>query len=226
MPPPSMPAGVPAQRAYYDWTCFNKQMFADWHAWLGSLLKQHGVKAPTHTKIMVFQTLDRDKLAHGVDPELMCRATDLAGCDAYAFMGGAYAYDWLRARVLLRPAPLVPRARRVQQREPCHPGQRNRLPHPDEPHPLGPVAGRAAPPGLDDHLGLGARGGSEPGGQHLFPAGERLWRGAGDARSQSPGPGGGGAQRRQAPRGAALLAAVDLLGGEATRELFARSTRC
>jgi len=25
---------------------------------------------------------------------LMCRATDLAGCDAYAFMGGAYAYDW------------------------------------------------------------------------------------------------------------------------------------
>ena len=94
VPPPSMPAGVPAQRAYYDWTCFNKKMFADWHAWLGSLLKDHGVKAPTHTKIMVFQTLDRDKLAHGVDPELMCRATDLAGCDAYAFMGGAYAYDW------------------------------------------------------------------------------------------------------------------------------------
>ena len=95
VPPPSMPAGVPAQRAYYDWTCFNKQMFADWHAWMSSLLKQNGVKAPTHTKIMVFQTLDRDKLAHGVDPELMCRATDLAGCDAYAFMGGAYAYDWL-----------------------------------------------------------------------------------------------------------------------------------
>ena len=95
VPPPSMPAGVPAQRAYYDWTCFNKKMFADWHAWMGSLLKQHGVKAPTHTKIMVFQTLDRDKLAHGVDPELMCRATDLAGCDAYAFMTGPYAYDWL-----------------------------------------------------------------------------------------------------------------------------------
>ncbi|MEI8041196.1 MAG: beta-galactosidase [Verrucomicrobiota bacterium] len=94
VPPPTMPAGVPARRAYYDWTSFNKQMFADWHAGMGSLLKQHGVKAPTHTKIMVFQTLDRDKLAHGVDPELMCRATDLAGCDAYAFPGGAYAYDW------------------------------------------------------------------------------------------------------------------------------------
>jgi hypothetical protein len=93
-PPLGMPAGVEAQRAYYDWTCFNKKMFADWHAWLGSILKEHGVRAPTHTKIMVFQTLDRDKLAHGVDPELMCRATDLAGCDAYAFMTGANTYDW------------------------------------------------------------------------------------------------------------------------------------
>ena len=94
VPTPGMPAGVEAQRAYYDWTSFNKKMFADWHAWLGSILKDHGLKAPTHTKIMVFQTLDRNTLSHGVDPELMCRATDLAGCDAYAFMGGAYAYDW------------------------------------------------------------------------------------------------------------------------------------
>jgi Beta-galactosidase/Carbohydrate binding domain len=94
VPPPGMPAGVQAQRAYYDWTCFNKKMFADWHAWMGSILKGQGLKAPTHTKIMVFQTLDRNTLSHGVDPELMCRATDLAGCDAYALMGGAYAYDW------------------------------------------------------------------------------------------------------------------------------------
>ena len=94
VPPLGLPAAVEARRAYYDWTCFNKKMFADWHAWLGSVLKEHGVKAPTHTKIMVFQTLDRDKLAHGVDPELMCRATDLAGCDAYAFMTGANTYDW------------------------------------------------------------------------------------------------------------------------------------
>jgi hypothetical protein len=94
VPPPSMPTSAPAQRAYYDWTCFNKKMFADWHAGLGATLKSHGVKAPTHTKIMVFQTMDRDKLSHGVDPELMCRATDLAGCDAYAFISGAYAYDW------------------------------------------------------------------------------------------------------------------------------------
>ncbi len=95
VPPCAMPAEEGAQRAYYDWTRFNKKMFADWHAWMGSILKEHGLKSPTHTKIMVFQTLDRDKVGWGVDPELICQATDLAGCDAYAFLGGSYAYNWL-----------------------------------------------------------------------------------------------------------------------------------
>jgi hypothetical protein len=96
VPPGAMPQKTEAQRAYYDWTCFNKQMFAGWHAWLDSTLKHNGLKAPTHTKIMVFQSLDRDKVGWGVDPELMCQATDIAGCDDYAFFGGAYAYDWLQ----------------------------------------------------------------------------------------------------------------------------------
>ncbi len=94
VPPCSMPADVGAKRAFYDWSSFNKKMFADWHAWMDSVLKAHGVQAPTHTKIMVFQTLDRDKVGWGVDPELICHATDLAGCDAYAFLGGGYDYDW------------------------------------------------------------------------------------------------------------------------------------
>jgi hypothetical protein len=94
VPPCFMPAETSAKRAFYDWSCFNKKMFADWHAWMDSVLKSHGVKAPTHTKIMVFQTMDRDKVGWGVDPELICHSTDLAGCDAYAFPGGAYAYDW------------------------------------------------------------------------------------------------------------------------------------
>jgi hypothetical protein len=95
VPGDGMPAGQGARRAYYDWTTFNKQMFAGWHGWLNSVLKHQGLKVPTHTKIMVFQSLDRDKLHYGVDPELMCDSTDLAGCDDYAFLGGAYAYDWL-----------------------------------------------------------------------------------------------------------------------------------
>ena len=45
VPPCAMPADEGAKRAYYDWTCFNKKMFADWHAWLGSVLKTHGVQA-------------------------------------------------------------------------------------------------------------------------------------------------------------------------------------
>jgi len=97
VPPCAMPGEVGAQRAYYDWTCFNDKMFADWHAWVGSVLKAHGVKAPTHSKICVFQTLDRDKVGWGVDPELICHATDLAGCDAYAPYGWhakGYVYDW------------------------------------------------------------------------------------------------------------------------------------
>ena len=96
VPPDFMPKAQAARRAYYDWTSFNKQMFAGWHAWLDSLLKRQGLHAPTHTKIMVFQSLDRDKLGYGVDPELMCGATDLAGCDDYAFLSGPYAYDWLQ----------------------------------------------------------------------------------------------------------------------------------
>lgn len=98
VPPCAMPAGVGAQRAYYDWTRFNDQMFADWHAWLASVLKAHGLKAPTHSKICVFQTLDRDKVGWGIDPELICQATDLAGCDAYApysWHSGPYVYDFL-----------------------------------------------------------------------------------------------------------------------------------
>jgi hypothetical protein len=98
VPPCAMAAQTGAQRAYYDWTSFNNQMFVDWHAWLGGVLKAHGLKAPTHSKICVFQTLDRDKVGWGIDPELICRATDLAGCDAYApynWHSGAYVYDFL-----------------------------------------------------------------------------------------------------------------------------------
>jgi hypothetical protein len=94
----AMPAERGAQRAYYDWTCFNNKLFAGWHVWLGSVLKAHSVKAPTHSKICVFQTLDRDKVGWGIDPELICQATDLAGCDAYAPYGwhsGSYVYDFL-----------------------------------------------------------------------------------------------------------------------------------
>jgi hypothetical protein len=83
-------------RAYYDWARFNQRHFAAWHAWLGSIIKRHLPGTPTHAKFMVFYCLDRDKLHFGVDPELCCEATDLAGCDAYAFPAADnQTYDWM-----------------------------------------------------------------------------------------------------------------------------------
>lgn len=86
---------VNENRAYYDWVRFNDKHFADWHAWLHSMVKKALPKTPTHAKMMVFYSLDRDKLHFGIDPELMCNATDIAGCDAYAFATGDRTYDWM-----------------------------------------------------------------------------------------------------------------------------------
>jgi hypothetical protein len=94
-PPDALTSDLGKNRAYYDWTRFNKKHFADWHAWMGSIIHKNLPNAPTHAKIMVFFTMDRNRLGWGVDPQLMCEATDLAGCDAYAFPAPDYkTYDW------------------------------------------------------------------------------------------------------------------------------------
>lgn len=94
-PPIGLKATVQENRAYYDWVRFNQEHFAAWHGWLNSLVKRNLPHTPTHAKIMVFYCLDRDKLHFGVDPEMFCAATDLAGCDAYAFANGEKTYDWI-----------------------------------------------------------------------------------------------------------------------------------
>ena len=68
VPAIGLKATVPENRAYYDWVRFNDQHFADWHGWMRGVLKQNLPETPTHAKIMVFLTLDRDKLHYGVDP--------------------------------------------------------------------------------------------------------------------------------------------------------------
>jgi hypothetical protein len=94
-PPAAFAKEVGKNRAYYDWSRFNKKHFADWQAWMASIVHKNLPGVPTHAKIMVFLTMDRDKVGWGVDPELMCAATDLAGCDAYAFPSGDHkTYDW------------------------------------------------------------------------------------------------------------------------------------
>jgi hypothetical protein len=89
------PTDVGAQRAFFDWCTFNQEHWADFHGWMNEIVKQHAPQIPTHAKTMVFYSMDRDRLKYGVDPELFCRATDIAGCDPHAFFGGEqYAYDW------------------------------------------------------------------------------------------------------------------------------------
>jgi hypothetical protein len=94
VPPNGMPNEVAKQRVYYDWCRFNKINFAEWHGWLAQQVKDILPNAFTHSKEMVFFTMDRDKLGWGVDPELMTAVTDLAGCDAYAFPASANTYSW------------------------------------------------------------------------------------------------------------------------------------
>jgi hypothetical protein len=95
-PPLGMKKTAEENRAYYDWTRFNQKHFAAWHAWLSSLVKKNLPHTPTHAKLMADFVLDRDKVHFGVDPELFCDATDLAGCDAYAFPAGDNNYEWIR----------------------------------------------------------------------------------------------------------------------------------
>jgi hypothetical protein len=95
VPGNGMPADIGGQRMFYDWSRFNEAHFASWHKWMADEVHKWLPNVPTHAKIMVFMTLGRDHLGFGVDPELFCDATDIAGCDDYAFgQSGRWAYDW------------------------------------------------------------------------------------------------------------------------------------
>lgn len=86
---------VARNRAFYDWARFNQRHLADWHAWMADIIRGNLPGTPIHAKPMVFFAFDRDKFGWGVDPELFCEVSDIAGCDAYAFPGGDYAsFQW------------------------------------------------------------------------------------------------------------------------------------
>jgi hypothetical protein len=93
------------RRHAYDWASFNDLHFAQWHQWMGDVLKKQDPRVLTHAKIMIFFALDYDKGGWGIDPERFADATDIAGCDAYAQIGSGvgpldetapddYAYHW------------------------------------------------------------------------------------------------------------------------------------
>ncbi len=91
--------GFPGTRAgmcaYYDWVIFNQKNFAEWHQWLNDIVKQQAPGIPTHAKVMplIFR---RSHLHEGMDPELICDITDLAGNDCWAYYQSSnrFAYRW------------------------------------------------------------------------------------------------------------------------------------
>ncbi len=95
VPEPEMPGNLNAARSYYDWVRFNQEHFAAWFSWMNATVKAVAPSVPTHVKIMAY-IFDRTRLSYGIDPELICQITDLAGNDCWAFPGATngYAYNW------------------------------------------------------------------------------------------------------------------------------------
>jgi len=93
MPPPR-PAK--AEPAYYDWCKFNNERFAAWHRWMADIIHQIDPRAPVHAKIMN-TVFNRDHAAYGVDPELFCDLSQIAGndcCKWYSHREDTWASGW------------------------------------------------------------------------------------------------------------------------------------
>jgi hypothetical protein len=95
VPPLGMPVKIFERRGYYDWVTFNQQHFADFHRWMNDIVKNEAPHIRTHFKLQSHHIYEQEKIPYGVDPELLCDITDLAGNDSHAMWpGGNWAYNW------------------------------------------------------------------------------------------------------------------------------------
>lgn len=109
VPPVDFPSDESELPAYYDWVVFNQENFAEWHRWMRDLVKSSAPAAWTHAKLMpdIFDTRLRAQrthsgiLARGMDPELITRFSDLAGCDSWSFVhsDSEWSYTWVRTNI-------------------------------------------------------------------------------------------------------------------------------
>lgn len=91
VPNDEYPSAVGDRRAYYDWVIFNHENFADWFRFMHNRVKRASPRAFTQAKLF-----DVHLFWAGVDPELICEVTDIAGNDCWSLWpGGEYAYSWL-----------------------------------------------------------------------------------------------------------------------------------
>ena len=83
---------------FYDWCIFNQERFAAYQAWLARQVHRRARRLPVHAKISQLRFFDRGQMVGwGVDPELICRVTQIAGNDggsSYLGPGHRWAADW------------------------------------------------------------------------------------------------------------------------------------
>ncbi len=91
------PAGVtPTRQARYDYYRFNNERFAAWHRWMADVIHEMAPEVPVHAKAMntVFSSVGQNM---GVDPELFCEFSQIAGNDCWKWYSGGrngYASEW------------------------------------------------------------------------------------------------------------------------------------
>ncbi|MBN2292066.1 MAG: beta-galactosidase [Pirellulales bacterium] len=83
---------------YVDYMRFNRESFAEFHAWMAGIIRDMAPDVPLHAKIMVHANFDRS--LHGpwcVSPDLFARLSDINGndCCKYYRGAGSWACDWL-----------------------------------------------------------------------------------------------------------------------------------
>jgi len=97
VPLPGMDAfdNIGRKRASFDWLEFNSMNFAEWHGWVSDMVHDFDPDMPTYSKLVDMQW-NASALRSGIDPELICGVTDLAGCDnhAYPTPDGEFIMDW------------------------------------------------------------------------------------------------------------------------------------
>ena len=78
--PPALP--VKATPHFHDWCRFNNERFAEWHRWMADVIHEIDPDIPVHAKIMN-TVFNRNCAAWGVDPELFCDLSQIAGNDCW-----------------------------------------------------------------------------------------------------------------------------------------------
>ncbi len=82
----TMPSEASKTAIFYDWICFNEDVYADWHEWMAGIIREYTDK-PLHSKMMTYfapaEYDDRQHLIIGTDAEKFGAFLDYAGNDSY-----------------------------------------------------------------------------------------------------------------------------------------------